>query len=267
MNFIAKTFVCAAVFAGAAAVSAESFDILAPNFFTKYMGNTAVVNGKEIKTTGATFLVSKQKFDIDPAKKFTYKIKMAGNAEKPIRVYIGYELYDAKGKTHQAHHWQGLQSTFTELTKAAKKGDTVLSVKNGASFSLAASGHVMYNVKEDNSDIPNANIAAGSVKSKVKKGAEWELTLREPMKMDLPAGAKIRQHISGGYYYVTPATNVPVNGEITFTGTVQGFITRSNLYNGKNWPFGAKKAQLLLLIDWTRTGKSVIIKEGTWTIE
>ena len=269
MNTFAKLSVCAMTFAGMFLASAETIDLTEKTFFRKNMG-TFSVGDKQFTTTGMTFLMATKSFDVDPAKKYTYKVTVNGNIPKDSRLYIGFDLYDAAGKAHQAIAWQGIASTFTQPTKDAKKGDTVIYVKNAASWSLSGSVYIALDAVADGSDLPNTKIVANSIKSKKKVGDEWEVTLSAPLKADIPAGKNIRQHVTGGYYSPTIVTLKPADSgkDLVFTATIQGYNKTVVPFTGKTWPQGVKKAQILILTDWgNRTGATLTFKDATLTIE
>ena len=66
MNSITKFAVCAAVFAGAAVVSAETLDFTKPGQFLNPMRKSVTEANGQIKTQGKTFLISKKVFTLDP---------------------------------------------------------------------------------------------------------------------------------------------------------------------------------------------------------
>lgn len=267
MNSITKMAVCALAVSGLSFASAETINFFEQGTMVKHMGSVTA-SKNEIKTKGQTFVTSKKVFEIDPAKKYSFKLKIAGDAQKPATVYIGFNLLDAKNQSAAAVAWQGIPRTFTQTTRAAKKGDSVLYVKNGSSWSLHKSvTPFVINAKQDGADLPNRSIINCTVKSKEKKGDEWVLTLNAPLPQDIEAGMSIRQHVAGGYYYMVPGKKILPGTEIELSGTVQGFVKEVSGFNGKNWPIGAKKAAFLMLLDWGRSNAELTIKEATFTVE
>lgn len=266
MNSITKFAVCAAVLAGAAVVSAETLDFTKPGQFLNPMRKSITEANGQIKTKGKTFLISKQTFTIDPAKKYTVKVTVDGNTVKPSALYIGFQVIDANGRAYSAVNWQGQHYTFTQVVRDAKKGDKVIYVKDGSRWVSHSAFQFALNAKEDGSDVPNRQIVRNPIASKAKQGDVWALTLKEPLKADIAAGTNVRQHVDGGYFYSIIKT-LPVGKESTLTGTVQGAAKTVSSFNGKQWPVNAKKAQLLLLVDWNNTGAELTFKDITLTIE
>ena len=269
MNTFTKLSVCAMTFAGMFLASAETLDLSEKTFFRKNMG-TFSVGEKQFSTTGMTFLMAAKPFDVDPAKKYTYKLTVNGNIPKDFRLYIGFELFSADGKAHQAIAWQGISSTFTQPTRDARKGDKVIYVKNAVSWSLAGTVFIALDAAADGSDLPNTKIIENSIVSKKKIGDEWEVTLRAPLKADIPAGKNIRQHVSGGYYYPTIVTLKPSDSgkDVVLTATIQGHNKIVAPFTGKTWPIGVAKAKFLILADWgTKANAVLTYKDASFTIE
>ncbi|MBE6405769.1 MAG: hypothetical protein E7040_07085 [Lentisphaerae bacterium] len=266
MNSFTKLAVCAAALAGAAVVSAETVKYTKPGMFLNPMRRNVTEANGQIKTQGKTFLIAKEKFTIDPAKKYTVTVKVDGDKAKGAALYVGFQVVDAKGRAYPAINWQGQQQTFTQVVRAAKKGDKVIYVKDGSRWVSHSTFHIALNAKQDNSDVPNTQIVRNPIASKAKQGDVWALTLKEPLKADIAAGTNVRQHADGGYFYSIIRT-VPAGKESTFTGTVQGFAKNLSSFNGKQWPINAKKAQLLLLIDWNNANAENTFKDISLTIE
>ena len=158
MNSITKMAVCALALSGLSIASAETINFLEQGALKKLMGNMTV-SKNEIKTKGKTFIMSKKVFELDPNKKYSFKLKVAGNNQKPVLIYVGFNLFDKNGKDATAVAWQGIPRTFTQTTRAAKKGDTVLYVKNGSAWLLNLDAvPFVVNAMQDNSDIPNRTV-------------------------------------------------------------------------------------------------------------
>ena len=266
MNSFTKIAVCAMAFAGLSIASAETVNLADKTFLKKSFGDFSAT-GKEFTTKGMTYLFGSKSFDVDPAKKISFKLTVSGKLEKNARVYVGFNLMDAKGRGYQAIAWQGITTSFTQLTRAAKKGDTVIYVKNGGAWSTASTVYIALNAKEDGSDLPNTKIAMNNIKTKVKKGDEWEMTLKTPLKVDIAAGTNVRQHIAGGYYYCAIKDIKPTDKEVVLTGAVQGFAKTVGGFNGKNWPIGVKKVNFLIWADWGKTGAVLNFKDASLVVE
>lgn len=266
MNSFTKMAVCAMAFVGLSIASAETFNLAEKNYLKKQLGNHSTT-GTEFSTKGKTFLLSSKIFDVDPAKKYSFKMTVSEKNSKRTRVYIGFLLYDVNGRDYAAHCWQGHAPSFTQVTKAAKKGDTVIYVKNGSGWVAAGTFYIALNAKADGSDIPNTNVITNTMKSKEKKGDEWVITLKQPLKADIAAGTNVRQNIAGGYYYSVIKDIKPTEKEVVLTGTVQGYKKEASAFDGKTWPAAVKKARLLILADWFNAGADISYKDATFVIE
>ena len=267
MNVFTKIAACAMVFASASMASAETINLAEKDFFKNPTGNYSTT-GTEITTKGMTSLFSKQMIDVDPAKKYSFKMTVSNSAPKNLMLYVGFNLIDANGKAHAAFAWQGVTNSFTKVTRDAKKGDTVIYVEDGKAWNLSNISSIARNAKADNSDLPNTTTIKNTIKSKKQVGNEWELTLNAPLKADLTAGEMVRQHMAGGYFYTAIKTVKPTDTEFDLTGAVQGFAKTIGSFNGKQWPSGTAKAQIIILADWgTKVGTPLIFKNPTLTIE
>lgn len=267
-SFTTAVFSCAVLFFSGAEALAEQ-EVIKLN----ESKNIRAVWGQKLQfsedgfsVSGKTFLAGTKKFDIDLNKTYSFSATVVGNGQKKTQLFIGFELFDENGKSIPAHHLQGLHYTFTETTRDAKKGDKIIYVKNGMAWVRAATACVMTGAKADASDLPNKNIVASGVKAVKKIGSEWEITLHNPLMADLPAKTAVRQQCKGGFYY-SIIIDVPESGEKELSFKVRGLPKYPGMYNRVNWPFGAKKAQFLILSDWRNTKTKVTFKNPVFTIE
>ena len=270
MKLFSKFALCAATFATAALYAAETINITDPAFMRIVLGKGSVANN-QIKHTGKAYFFAKKNFPIDAAKKYIFKYTIVNNSDKVMTVYAGLDFHDAKNKTYPSWCWQTNSATLTEVIADAKKGDTELKVKNGAAWIKHPASNIVKTDKDDCSDIPidqNQQIAGNIIKI-TKEDANWVFTLQNPLKSDIAAGTKIRQHFISGYYYLpgsSPARIAPKQSR-TFISTVSGYQTVHGRFNQKYWPANAKAATFLLLSDYADTKGEVIIKDASITIE
>ena len=266
MQMLKSVFAAAAAFAALTLSAAEVINLASSDVVRNAWGTPLKFEENQITTKGRAFIVMKKTIDIDHAKKYSFKVTAVGNKVKPTAIYIGFDPLNEKGVSIPAIQLQGLQYTFTQLARDAKKGDTVIYVKNGQAWVRGGSVVFVKDAKADNSDVPNSKVVGGNIVSVKKEGAEWAVTFKNALKEDLAAGTAVREHINGGFYYCAVKT-VPQDGEIVLSGTVSGLPKYLQQYNGKNWPIGAKKASFIILADWTNTKTPVILKDATFTIE
>lgn len=267
MKSITKLIMAAAAVSSAVLCGAEVINYSTKGGIKNIFGKKVTFKENSVVCQGQSILAGKKIIEIDPAKKYTLKLTAVGNAEKSTVLYAGFSMLDAKGRTTVAHNWQGYPGTLTEVAADAKKGDTVIKVKDGSKWNKSAINVIAANAKADLSDIPNRNIVADNIVSSKKVGDVWELTLKKPLRAALPAGTLIRQHYRGGYLYISAGRIVPVNGTLEIKGTISGVSSKLESFSRKHFPVNAQKAQLVILADWTGKKADVEIKDVTITVE
>lgn len=144
---------------------------------------------------------SKKVFQIDPEKYYVASVWVKAADNKPSYAYFGLISFDASGREIQSENVSSFPNTETELAAPAEPGDTVIKVKNAASWKNFTYCVVAFNVKDDKSDLPNRDLSS-SITGIKKNEDVWEISLKKPLKNDYPAGTKIREHYKGGYIYV-----------------------------------------------------------------
>lgn len=127
------------------------------------------------------------------------------------------------------------KGTDTELAAPARKGDTVVKVKDASQWDMLTPwGVIAFNAKDDCSDLPNRDVTQIAEKKIEKKGDVWEVTLKKPVAKDYPAGTRVRQQRFGATYLYTagPGKKAPADWQ-EFSGNVQGIAPAGNpSYNG-----------------------------------
>ncbi len=270
MKLFSKIAVMAVSFAAAALYGAETINIADPAFIRPVFGKATIANN-EIKHVGKTFLFGSKHIAVDPAKKYTFKYTIVNNSDKVVTVYGGVDFYDANKKTYPSFCWQGNPATVTELAADAKAGDTEIKVKSATGWATHPATCIFRNAKKDSSDLPSPadNKIAESVKKVAKDGDVWILSLRAPLKKDIPAGTSIRQHFLSGYYYLNGAapTRVAPKQSRTIISTISGYAAAAGRFNQKNWPAGAKEFIFIFLSDYADTKADITIKDASITVE
>ena len=269
MKLFTKSVVFAAAFAGTLLCAAEVHNLIDPKVISAVNGCKLTFAGNQLTHTGKAFMFSKAKYAIDPAKKYTFKYTITNDSDKIATVYAGFNVTDAKGRSFPIWAWQGNKKAFTEVAADAKKGDTQIRVKNAQGWATHAAACVVADAKEDYSDIPNTKKVFDQIKKCVKDGDVWVLTLAAPLKADLAAGTKIRQHYNGGYFYFanTSPSRIAPGKTVTVTAVIQGVNAEPERFSGKKWPVNSKKFSFLMLSDYTDTKAKLTLKDATLTVE
>ena len=270
MKLFTKFAVFTTVVAAAVLCASETVNVSDSAFLNTVLGKASIANN-EIKHTGKAYFFAKKSFPIDAEKKYIFKYTIVNNSDKTVTVYVGLDLLDANKKAHPSWCWQTNPATLTEVVADAAKGDTELKVKNGAAWIKTPASVIVRTDKSDFSDIPvspKQQIADNIVKI-TKEGSVWIFTLKNPLKSDVAAGTKIRQHWLSGYYYLpgTSPARIAAGQSRTFISTISGYPQIVGRFNQKNWPVNAKFASFLILSDYTNTKGEVIIKDASITIE
>ena len=210
--------------------------------------------------------LSSKRFDIDPAKKYTLKLSArAVNMEDEKAgslIYAGFAVFDQKGRMISAVNSAAVAGTLTEVVEDAAKGATVIKIKDGSKFAKKY-GVMVAGAKADLSDLPNFNFIAG-VKDIAAKDGVWDVTLERPLVRDLKAGTVIREHMRGGYLY-TAGIKSAGKDWITMSGSITGM--KKGSWNGRVWPAGAVKAQIVILSNWTNKKLETQFKDISLTVE
>ncbi|MBR2364693.1 MAG: hypothetical protein IKA79_05790 [Lentisphaeria bacterium] len=161
---------------------------------------------------------------------------------KKVRVYFAFKPADAKKDSITAYHVNIVPGTDTELTAPVKKGDMTILVKDGSKF--RAGTKVVFNTKEDYSDLPNKEVSHGNFKTAEKlPDGTWKITLTLKMHKDYPAGTKVRLHANGGYQYVSIIDLADTNWKST-KGTVKGMVKKG--MGGRMWTPGTAYANIVI---------------------
>ena len=159
-----------------------------------------IENGIRIITPGSHVqFVTLKKIAVDPGKKYliTCEYRRTPGTQGEGRFYFAPVCYDKDGREIKVTSVNCVNGTDTILAAAAKKGDKVVKIKNGAKWVLRYA-NIAFNTKADYSDLPNADIVP--VAAIKQNGAVWELTLKAPLAKDYPAGTAVREQLDGATY-------------------------------------------------------------------
>ena len=200
-------------------------------------------NGARAYSAGSTKVVSPKRFTIDPNKYYVASAWVKAVGEKPSYALLGFSHpRDGKGRMILARHVNAIPDTFTELTEAAKKGDTSIKIKDGTKWIARKNRVAAFNAKADNSDLPNYDVSLG-VKSVEKKNDYWEVVFFSPLTKGYSAGTQVREHFMGGYVYTM---NAGVPTEWT--------LLKSRKVKGSELRMGAS-GQVMIIANYGRRGK------------
>ena len=150
---------------------------------------------------------------LDPKAK--YKLSGFFMAEDtPTKAYIGFDCFDANKQRIRSMEITPIPKSETELVEDAKKGDTVLKIKDGSAWKFEKwtppYGVVAFEVDTSGAyrDLPNRKITSKGITAITKADGYWEVKLKSPMRENYPAGTAVRQHKSSGAYCWVPSKSV-----------------------------------------------------------
>ena len=164
---------------------------------------------KSITASGRHARVTSKPFPVDPAKKYKLSGKFRAAPGTTGEVfYFGFIPLDEKGRQIASEYVNvPKKGTDTELAAPARKGDTVVKVKDASKWDKRNFKIVAFNTKADLSDLPNRTFSSNITKLE-QKGDVWEITLQAPMRTAYPAGTAVRQQSHGSTYMYPGAAYV-----------------------------------------------------------
>ena len=236
------------------------------NFFT----SKPKFEGSKVIAMTNVGLRSKKAFV--PAEDKTYTLSMdvkrVSETEKNPTILFGFEGLDANGKPIPVYTYQFIPNTFTEVVADAKAGDTTLVIKDGKKWRGKSSDYrVVADAQEDLSDLPNTNTIGNGVKSVVKDGENYVITLFKPLQKDIAKGTKIREHLAGGYFYVNPSVKINTDNVYRVKGVITGINKNGIMSKTKGFPYGVPQWRIVILANWNRSKSGLELNNITFTAE
>ena len=196
---------------------------------------------------GKGTLSSVVKISADPAKKYRLSGKFRSKeGTVPARVFFGLIPLDAEGKQIQPYHIHVIPGSQTETIADAKTGDKTIIVRKAKWDVKTPNGFIAFNAKDDLSDLPNRDVIYIAPKGIQPDGDNLKINLSAPLKKDIPAGTKVRQHLAGDTYIYCTAPDYTTKEWKLRKGIVSGF-TKSTRSSKQFWP-GTSKFQITVHI-------------------
>lgn len=141
-----------------------------------------------------TALIYNKYIPVDSSKTYTYKVSLRTLDEKlPASGYIGFYLYDAQKRSILFRNVYPLKNSSSEVV-SAKKGDKFLIIRKIENFARFKKFSIVFNAKDDFSDIPNFDILANCTKIVDNGDGNLRVELKSALKKDYPAGTPTRLH-------------------------------------------------------------------------
>jgi hypothetical protein len=168
-----------------------------------------IENGVRLSGTYSSMRIETIKtIKVDTKKKYriSCEYRIAPGAKSAARFYFAPVCIGKDGKVLAATPQNAYPGTQTVLAAAAKKGDKVVKIKDGAKW-VEQWGNIAFNAKADLSDLPNFDYVPFSAVK--KNGSVWEVTLKSPLTKDYPAGTAVREQRDGASYRYMIAYQLP----------------------------------------------------------
>ena len=204
------------------------------------------------------------KFKVDPAKTYTLSLEAAAQGvanNGKTQVFAGFQVFDEKGREIRPHHISPVTGVLY-LAEDTKPGTNTVKVKgNLAKLKASSAYHIVFDAKEDLSDLPNWNIFGSSINKVEKKNDTAVITFRYPIKRTVKAGTQVRVHATGGYLFCAGASTVGKDWQL-MQGSIKGIKRK---WTWKNFPLGTVQANIIILSNWNNKAESVQYKEISLT--
>ena len=265
MKSVAKMMIGAALLTAFGTLAAQE-PPASLNAAADWTKNANISDGDGVINVQKNTRMFSAKFDIDPSKKYTLKFSCrAANIEKAgdrSVIYAGFTVFDTNGREMSCYNCCVVPNTITEVVEDAPKGAKVIKLKDCSKFKKPY-GTLNADAKEDLSDLPNYNLL-GYVTDFVNKDGVWEVSLQYPLNRPVKAGTVVREQLRGGYLYTAGVKTVGKDW-ITMSGTITGMSKGS--WNGRVWPAGAVKAQVVILTNWNNKKLETQFKDISLTVK
>ena len=205
---------CAALISSAAEVVFDGNKAAAWNS-NRFADGNDVVTG----TLGYLAVKSKKMIPIEAGKKYVFsgEFRMINTPAKAPILYFGFFPMTADGKEISYLSVTSAAKNLAEVAKDVKVGDTSITLKGAESWKPSVYHRIVFNAREDKSDLPNFDIAPIPDWTKLKKNADGtiEVFFKKPLTKACAAGTKVRLH-SAGASYVYAGSRKMNNEWVTF---------------------------------------------------
>lgn len=174
----------------------EIFRIGKPEDFSNPAGITRESDILVVK--GAASLYSAETLKLDPTKKYKLSGEFRLRSGTPVQVRLGYLPLGQKNRGIYPLYVNVVPDTETEIAASARRGGKTITVKDASKWkNTNASCFIAFNAKDDYSDLPNHSVIKIEKNGIRQNGEVWEITLAQPLKLNMAEGTKVRQHIDG----------------------------------------------------------------------
>jgi hypothetical protein len=206
---------------------------------------------KCFEVTGNAKVDSVAIIPVDPQSEYLFTGWFKSGNDKENQIYAGLFLLDGNKRFIEPTSVSPLPQSETALAAEAKKGDTVIKIKDASKWEpLFKNKRLTAVFDADDSgeykDLPNYKNY--TVTKLEKKDGIWEATIAKPISADFPAETKIRAHYTSGHYMYTLSMKKKLADWTKFSSAVKPEV-KSGSPGNAFWP-GTKYVQVLILANW-----------------
>ena len=195
-------FLAACMIAAVLGAAETVFDGNSPAVWTSKRitsGNDGILSG----TCGFAVVKSKEFIPVEKGK--TYVISGEFRLVEPpakATIYFGFIPYTETGREIPYYAVTTVSKSVASLAKDVNAGDNSIVLKDAEKWKINTLGRIVFNAKEDLSDLPNFDFspALESKQVKVNTDGTIEIPVKKPFAKAYPAGTVVRQHIVGNAY-------------------------------------------------------------------
>ncbi len=206
---------------------------------------------KCFSVTGSKLVNSNEFIPVDAKREYQFTGWLKSGDNKENQVYAGLLLFDENKRQISGASVTPLAESETVLATEAKKGETVVKVKDASKWEpLLPRKQLTIAFDADCSgeykDLPN--FKCYSVTQMEKKDGFWALTLEAPLGTDFGLETKVRAHYTCGHYMYVFAMKKNLADWTKYSDAIKPVVKTGSPGN-TFWP-GTKYVQVLILANW-----------------
>lgn len=188
---------------------------------------------------------------IDPKASYNLSASFKSGNSKVNNVCLGLRFFDQKGRFIPASAVTPVKDSETVMTKAAKKGEKTVFVKDASAWMPLVKikrAQIVFEVDDSGAynDLPNNSFIY--VDAIEKDGEGYKLTLQKPLPKEMPVNTKVRCHSQLAHYMYAVRFKKNLKEWTTFGGDIKSEIASGSPANAI-WR-GAKFARVVILANW-----------------
>lgn len=195
-------------------------------------------------------LVSKALIKIDPSKTYRLSGEFRQIQGSTSINFLGFIPKGEKKEIITPLATFNVAGTDTEVVENCEDTDNSIKIKDGSKWQTISHYRMVLNTSPDFSDLPNNNLLNRQIKEVKKEGDIYLVSFDKPIGKDITAGTKVRLHSSGGYLY-TAGIIKPTSEWQLIAGEIKE-IAKSG-YSPRSWPPGTVYAEVILMLNWSKT--------------